>query len=389
MDDSLLLALGAHELLDLGRELAWAGEAGGVLARPCRAAAQRPNPHHELARWCEDMAQQLEGQGDPLYDYALEKIEEHNRLGTELDLSRARRADRGRGFQRLVRGVARAPLQVVRAVGVGVRETLRFAGSVVVIAAEQAPRLAREYVQRKIREVTNLLQGRIDLVWDRIADRAGWPFAVWLRARVDRAFIRHRNRLAARLKGGGQQAAGPANAATRAAAADVQGRLAAFERAGSIVATCTYYELADPARPDADLDAIPFEIRMELASETIAYRFEVQDEYEDYQKCEVSIVVEGGGVFADSDEAWYQGEESMSSVRDCTILNVETGERYGTGPTEGGWKREIAGFIDPALTTLYWCPAAQLGGINTMMQTGMQNLIASGQCQACPLLSPS
>lgn len=382
MDDALLLALASHEQLDAGGPKVSTGGQGYRMALASVAGAPRPNPHRELARWYTDMAMQLDEDSGPMYDYVVDKLEDHNRLADDLDRVRQRHASRGRGLQRFLRGVARAPVQVLRAVGTGARETFRFAKTLIVVAADQVPQLARDYIQRKIREVGGLLQGRIDLAWDRIAERVGWPFAAWLRAKVDKAFVRQRDRLLGRSRAAQGQRQLPADTA------ELMARLESFEKAGAMVASCTYHDLADPARPGSNMDAIPFEIRMDLSSETLAYRIEVEDSYEDYQKCEVSVVVEGAGVFIDSDEAWLQGEESMKSITSCYILNTETGERITAGPRESGWTSQTAGFMDANLTTLYWCPAAQLGGINTMMKTGRAGLVASGACQACPIADP-
>lgn len=380
MDDALLLALASHELLDLSRSATSAAGGGHLMGMVPLAAPGLKNPHVELARWYEDMAMELEGQDDPLYDYALEKIEEHNRLASELDDARARRANRGRGFQRLMRGMARASGSIVRAAGIGVRETLRFARTVLVLAVEEAPRLARQYVERKIREAGALLQGRIDLAWDRIAERVGLPFALWLRQRVDRAFVRHRDRLFVRPQGRPSQTRSPADA-------QFDREAAAFEKAGTMVASCEYREFTDPAYAGTNLANIPFEFKLDLANDTFSYHLDAMGTYEDYQKCDVTVSVDGAGVMA-GDQGWFQGEETMTSAQSCYILNVQTGEKYFAEPSEGGWKRDIAGFVVPSPWRVYWCPVGPMGDVNAMMRTGQEALIASGHCQACPIAAP-
>lgn len=380
MEDALLLALGSHEHLDIGRSLASASGGGRLLGLVPLAAGGRKNPHAQMASWYEDMAMALDGQNDPLYDYALEKIEEHNRLADELDRARARRANRGRGFQRFVRGVARVSGNAVRAVGIGVKETVRFATTVVVMAVEDAPRLARQYVERKVREAGALLQGRIDLAWDKIADRVGLPFAIWLRQRVDRAFVRHRDRLLARLQGDPGQTRSPATT-------QLERESAAFEKAGAMVASCEYRELTDPAYAGTSLSSIPFEIRLDLKRETFSYHIEAEAYYEDYQKCNVTVSVDGVGILA-GEEGWFQGEETMASLASCYILNTQSGEKYYAEPREGGWTREIAGFAVPSPWTVHWCPVGPMGDVNAMMRAGKEALMASGHCQACSVTMP-
>lgn len=380
LDDALLLALASHEQLDIGRPTTDARGAGHRMSLAAAAARGGRNPHWEMARWYEDMAAELEGHGDPMFDYAVEKIEEHNRLAVELDRARERRASRGRGFQRFVRGVARVPGNIVRAVGIGVQGTLRLAKSVVVLAAEEVPSLARQYIERKIRETGALLQGRIDLVWDKVAERVGLPFASWLRQRVDRAFVRHRDRFLARIQGKPrQQQAG--------ASAELGRQVDAFGEAGLMVVSCAYREFTDPVYAGTGLTSIPFEIRLDLENETFTYQLEAEAYYEDYQKCDVTVTVDGAGVLA-GDDGWFQGEEMTASVTSCYLLNVQTGEKHFAEPREGGWTREIAGFVVPSPWTLYWCPVGPLGDVNTMMQAGKEALIASGHCQACPVETP-
>jgi hypothetical protein len=199
MDEALLLALASHEQLELGQATAGTRGGGRATASLAAAAPRTKNPHWHLASWYEDMAQRRESTRGPLYDYAVQKIQEHNRLAMELDQARARRAERGRGFQRFVRGVVQVPVKVTRGAAWLLKGTVRVTGTVIAIAIEQAPQIAREMVRKKLQELRNLLQGRIDLAWDKIAARLGVPFALWLRSRVDPAFVRLRDRTVAHL----------------------------------------------------------------------------------------------------------------------------------------------------------------------------------------------
>jgi hypothetical protein len=200
LDDALLLALAAHEQLDMD-SASTAMRSGGHMRILAPPAAKRRNPHQELVSWYTDMAMELDEEGGPMYDYVVGQLEEHTRLADDLDAARARRARSGRGFQRFVRGLARAPVDVARGTGRLLKGTLRVTGTVLAIAIEQVPQLARDYVQKKLRDLRDLAQGRIDLAWDKVAARLGAPFAVWLRGKIDPAFVRLRGQLARRLLG--------------------------------------------------------------------------------------------------------------------------------------------------------------------------------------------
>ena len=54
---------------------------------------------------------------------------------------------------------------------------------------------------RSCRELRNILQGKIDLAWDKVAAKLGLPFALWLRSKVDPAFVRVRDRFVRNLLG--------------------------------------------------------------------------------------------------------------------------------------------------------------------------------------------
>jgi hypothetical protein len=377
LDDALLLTLASHEQLDLGREAAKASGGGLLVVRLGPQAAEGENPHHELRDMYSKMAEEAEAEGGPVYDFYVKRAEEHNRLAAELDAARAcRNTRRSRGLQRIFRTIARGPIIVARAVGIGVKEMLRFAKTVILIAVDEVPRLARQYVERKIREMGALLQGRIDLVWDKIADRVGLPFAGWLRRRVDRAFVRQRDRLLADPHGKPSQTQAPANA-------EFDRQIKAFEKAGVMVASCEYQKLTLPEYAGTNLSSIPFEFKLDLNNDTFSYHIDAEGHYEDYQKCNVTVTVDGAGVMA-GEEGWLQGEETMASLTSCYLLNVQTGEKFFAEPLEGGWKSEIAGFVVPSPWTLYWCPVGPMGDVNTMMRAGTKALIASGNCQACP-----
>lgn len=391
LDDSLLLALAAHEQLETGQTTGAVG--GGVLMTLLPPeAGPRPNPHRELASWYEDMAVKLDEEGGPAFDYVVAQLEEQNRLAADLDAARVRQAQRGRGFQRLVRGVARtvvgAPLKVVRAAGIGVREIARFAKTVTLLAADQVPQLARDYIQRKIRMLGGLLQGRIDLAWDKIAERLGFPFAAWLRSRIDPAFVRLRNRIVARAIRGEAPLAGPArDPAAQAAAAELEARAQGYEQAGRMLATCQWPFLWNYAGSTFEATSIPVEVSVDLSQNTLTYTFEFRGYYEDFKKCDYTLQVEGAGVLQE-DDPWFQGTEKATAHTVCTILNTATGERLLAEDTTNILDSEIAGAIDDDLRTLSLCYAEPLGGINAMLAAGKATLLSNGWCTSCALAPP-
>lgn len=208
MDNAMLLALASHEQLELEQGDVSSSNIGGNLrgktvSQP--TAATKNNPHAQLSAIYAKFAEsQSEGSASRIHFES--KANEYALLADALTIARARRAQRrGRGFQRFIRRLARAPINVSRGVARGVgkllKGTLRVTGTILAVAAEQIPRLARDYVMQKLRDLRNLAQGKIELTWDKVAARLGGPFAVWLRSRIDPAFVRLRDRVVNRVLG--------------------------------------------------------------------------------------------------------------------------------------------------------------------------------------------
>jgi hypothetical protein len=208
MDDALLLALASHEQLEQGLEEPLSGNSVGsyyLMPAAMPSAAGKNNPHGHLAGMYARFAQ-TQSAGSTTREYFEEKAIEHVLLSQALTDARAQRdRRRGRGFQRFIRGLARAPVNITRGVAKGVgsllKGTFRVVGTVLVIAAEQIPEIARDIVKQKLRELRDLAQGKIELTWDKLAGKLGAPFAVWLRSKVDPAFVRLRDRFVARVLG--------------------------------------------------------------------------------------------------------------------------------------------------------------------------------------------
>ncbi len=208
MDDAMLLALASHEQLELEQGDVSSSNIGGNLlgktvSQP--AAATKNNPNAQLSAIYAKFAEsQSEGSASRIHFES--KANEYALLADALTIARVRRAQRrGRGFQRFIRRLARAPVNVSKGVARGVgkllKGTFRVTGTILAVAAEQIPRLARDYVMQKLRDLRNLAQGKIELTWDKVAARLGGPFAVWLRSRIDPAFVRLRDRVVARVLG--------------------------------------------------------------------------------------------------------------------------------------------------------------------------------------------
>lgn len=208
MDDALLLALASHEQLELGQDDDLSLSTSGnhsmkTVAKP--SIAGKSNPHEQLVEIYAKFAEsQSEGSASRIHFES--KANEYALLADALTSARARHAQRrGRGFQRFIRRLARAPVNVSKGVARGVgkllKGTFRVSGTIIAVAAEQIPRLARDYVMQKLRDLRNLAQGKINLTWDKVAARLGGPFAVWLRSRIDPAFVRLRDRFVAQVLG--------------------------------------------------------------------------------------------------------------------------------------------------------------------------------------------
>ena len=208
MDNAMLLALASHEQLELGQGDVSSSNIGGNLlgktvSQP--AAATKNNPNAQLSAIYAKFAEsQSEGSASRIHFES--KANEYALLADALTIARVRRAQRrGRGFQRFIRRLARAPVNVSKGVARGVgkllKGTFRVTGTILAVAAEHIPHLARDYVMQKLRDLRNLAQGKIELTWDKVAARLGGPFAVWLRSRIDPAFVRLRDRVVARVLG--------------------------------------------------------------------------------------------------------------------------------------------------------------------------------------------
>jgi hypothetical protein len=208
IDDALLLALASHEQLDLLQEEARSSNIGGdyrgvMVANPNLAAKE--NPQGQVAGMYARFAR-TQAEGSTTREYFENKAVEHTLMAQALTDSRVKRdRRRGRGFQNFFRKAGRTiikiPKAVIRVTGKLLKGTLEVAKIAVVIAAEHIPQMARDYVMQKLRDLRDLAQGKINLTWDKLAGKLGVPFAIWLRSRIDPAFVRLRDRIVAKVLG--------------------------------------------------------------------------------------------------------------------------------------------------------------------------------------------
>ncbi len=154
-----------------------------------------------------------QAEGSTTRVYFENRAVEHTLLAQALTDSRVKRdRRRGRGFQNFFRRAGRTiikiPKAVIRVTGKLLKGTFEVAKIAIVIAAEQIPQMARDYVMQKFRDLRDLAQGKINLTWDKLAGKLGVPFAIWLRSRIDPAFVRLRDRIVAKALGRERQPTG-------------------------------------------------------------------------------------------------------------------------------------------------------------------------------------
>ncbi|MBU7004761.1 MAG: hypothetical protein HXS50_04290 [Theionarchaea archaeon] len=128
-----------------------------------------------------------------------QKIQDLRKQQDILEKSEGRRRPRGI-FGALIRGggwfigrTARLTGKLVGGVGRGTGRLMQL------VIEEELPERIEKLVMRRLRELGDVFQGKIDLIWRRIADKYGGKFATWLRSKVDPEFVRMRNGIARKL----------------------------------------------------------------------------------------------------------------------------------------------------------------------------------------------
>lgn len=207
MDDAMLLMIASGYRLMMPQDEWTAVEGGGVrmLQRFAfnSAASKNPNEIEAYAAIYADLhmkydakaaetltGDQAERVRNQLADEGLLKI---NRLLSQAEKLRAQRRRRRRGgifrvFRRIGQRIGRVFVKLANAIGKGTR----------FLVTEVGPAIAKEMVMERLRSINAMLQGRIDHFWERVRGRLG-PWTEVLRIFVDKAFVRERDRLTAKL----------------------------------------------------------------------------------------------------------------------------------------------------------------------------------------------
>lgn len=199
LDDALLLMLATQN-----RMYAADGQTSLPASGASRPTLGEINEHRQLAKLYDDWSWDLEKA--PISSHLTARAAEHEAKAQALDQARQRAYARGKGLQLFLRRRVLRP--VGQAVGWTARGVIRGGKVILVFAREELAARAKQIVRAKLADVRNLLQGRIDAVWHRIALKIGMPLTELIRqVVVDPAFVRLRDQLAART-GVGEAIAG-------------------------------------------------------------------------------------------------------------------------------------------------------------------------------------
>jgi hypothetical protein len=215
LDDAALLLIAVYQRMDAGDPFGQSGRTGLMaLARLApKANGGNLNEIEMLIRIREQLYADQAAKADELYSgvqaerikasLEAEQQAKIDQLVMAADRLRKSRARRRRGlfglFRRIGHGIANVVARSLRGIG----KVTRF------VVTKLGPDLVRDMVMKRVQALNALIQGRFDLMWDRVRGRLGGPLTELLRSVVDRAFVRERDRLIARFgMGGGDAAAG-------------------------------------------------------------------------------------------------------------------------------------------------------------------------------------
>lgn len=196
-DEALLLMLSSHSLLSQMPAEPISARSNGLMALLGQSAG-RPNEARDLADWYQHVADSLP-QDDEVQQSFLARADEYYQRAKEVDEERERaerRRQRGffRWFGRQVRNVGNG-------LGRAVSGAMGFAGAVIeYVIEEEIPARIRAAIRAEWERIRQLAQGRIDVFWQRLADRYGGELVGYLRGRVDPLFVRLRDRVTGRAR---------------------------------------------------------------------------------------------------------------------------------------------------------------------------------------------
>ncbi len=198
LDQSLLLMLASQNHL-YGSTGDPSGAATADAAGDPRPLSEQANEHRQLAQIYDSWSWDLDKAA--LGDHFADRAAEHEAKAKALDQARQRAYARGKGLQLFLR--RRVVRPIGQAIGWTARGVVRGGRVVLVFVRQEIAAQASQMVRARLADVRNLLQGRIDAVWHRVAAKIGMPLAELIRQLVvDPAFVRLRDQVANRTGAG-------------------------------------------------------------------------------------------------------------------------------------------------------------------------------------------
>lgn len=205
LDEAMLLVISAYRNLDIEDPYARHGQVGllSPSIAPLSHNGRSVNEIESLIRIRQqlhaDQLAKLESQlsGDQAQRVKA-NLEQEQKLKIEALIQAAERLKKSRRrrrrgifgfFRRIGRGIANVVSRGLRMVG----RATRFA------VTRLGPEIVRDMVMKRVKALNALIQGRFDLMWDRVRARLGGPLTELLRTVVDKAFVRERDRLMVRI----------------------------------------------------------------------------------------------------------------------------------------------------------------------------------------------
>lgn len=265
VDEALLLMLSSHSLLAQMPNEPTSSRSPGLLALLGQSSG-RANEARRLADWYQHKADSLP-QDDEVRQHFIAKADEYYERAKQVEEERAReerRRQRGffRWFGRQVRNVGNG-------LGQAMSGAMGFAGAVLeYVIEEELPARIRAAIRAEWERIRQLAQGRIDALWQRLADRYGDVVAGYLRDRVDPLFLRLRDRVTGRAgRNARRTQAAKAGQATPTGPAEFE-----LPASGQWQMACDVDELtyAIPVNTTAIIDAAAVDFSLDLDGRTFA-----------------------------------------------------------------------------------------------------------------------
>ena len=195
VDEALLLMLSSHSLLAQMPTEPTSSRSTGLMALLVQSSG-RANEARRLADWYQHKSELLP-QDDEVRQHFIARADEYYERAKQVEEERARdERRRQRGLLPLVRPAGAQRRQRPRP---GHERGHGFAGAVLeYVIEEEIPARIRAAIRAEWERIRQLAQGRIEVLWQRLADRYGDLAAGYLRDRVDPLFIRLRDQVTGR-----------------------------------------------------------------------------------------------------------------------------------------------------------------------------------------------